>query len=415
MKFNKETAFFLAAIALTAGCNNQEMGCNSSEHGEDAAPEQAKGPHGGKLFQTGDFAIEVTIYEPEIPPQSHVYAYEKGKLVDPSEVNLVTELHRIDRVDTLYYVKQDDFLNGDKVVEEPHSFDVKLSATYKGKNYAWAYSSYEGRTTLSGEAIRSTGIEIEKASGTKISTSLTLNGRVVPDNFKVTTLNARFAGVVKELRKPQGARVEKGEVIATIESNESLKSYDVVSPRAGEVLDIATAVGEVVGSTDAILTVGDLSSVWVELSVPKKEFLTLKIGQKVLVNLTPEKSNGLEGKLIYLSSIADEDTQTRLGRAEFINTDHALIPEMFVETKVVVEEREVPVAIKAEALQKFRDWDVVFKKFGNNFEIAILKLGEADGDWIEVKDGLLPGTEYVTKNSFVVKADVMKSGATHDH
>ena len=97
------------------------------------------------------------------------------------------------------------------------------------------------------------------------------------------------------------------------------------------------------------------------------------------------------------------------------NPDRNLIPELFVEAKVVLQERVVPVAIKAEALQTFRDWDVVFKKVGQDFEIAILELGERDGDWIEVKEGLAPGIEYVTENSFVVKADVMKSGATHDH
>jgi cobalt-zinc-cadmium efflux system membrane fusion protein len=92
-----------------------------------------------------------------------------------------------------------------------------------------------------------------------------------------------------------------------------------------------------------------------------------------------------------------------------------LLPGLFVEAKVVIEERDVPVVIKKAALQTFRDWNVVFKKVGENFEIAILELGEVDGDVIEVTEGLAPGTEYVTENSFVVKADVMKSGATHDH
>jgi cobalt-zinc-cadmium efflux system membrane fusion protein len=121
------------------------------------------------------------------------------------------------------------------------------------------------------------------------------------------------------------------------------------------------------------------------------------------------------GKITYLSSLADGDTQTRLARAEVANPSHTFIPELFVEAKVILDERHVPVAIKTEALQRFRDWNVVFKKVGQIFEIAILELGERDGDWIEIKEGLSPGTEYVTENSFVVKADVMKSGAAHDH
>ena len=419
MKLKKFTIIFMLFSVFIYGCKSDDGHNHTfSEHGEEESDVAAKGAHGGKLFEKDGFALEVTIYEPEIPPQSHVYAYEDGKLIDPSEVTLVTELHRIDRIDILHYKKQDDYLIGDKIVEEPHSFDVKLTATYKGKNYQWSYSSYEGRTTISEEAIQSTGIKIEKITGAAISSSVTLSGRVVPDTLKVTKLTARFPGVVKEIRKLPGSKVEKGEVLATIEANESLKTYDLVSPRTGEVLDINTAVGEVVEGSEPIVTVGDLSSVWIELSVPKTEFANLKIGQKVLINTNSSQNDRdaiVEGKIIYLSSLADGDTQTRLARAEISNLDRTLIPELFVEAKIIFKERQVPVAIKAEALQKFRDWDVVFKKVGQNFEIAILELGEIDGDWIEVKEGISPGTDYVTENSFVVKADVMKSDAAHDH
>ena len=400
----------LTLITLALFC-----GCNSKEHSHDEHAEtQIKGPHGGKLFEKDGFAIEVTIYEPEIPPQSRVYVYEDGKPADLSSATLITELHRIDRVDVINYKKQDDYLIGDKIVEEPHSFDVKLKATYKGETYNWEYSSYEGRTILSNESIKSVGIEIEKAIPVSIKTNVSLNGKVLTDQFKVSKLTARFPGVVKEIKKLVGYKVEAGDVLAVIESNESLRTYELKSPRSGEVLEISSSVGEFVNELDPIITVGDLSSLWIELLVPKNDFSLLKIGQRVLVN-TDDGKKEIEGKLVFLSPIADEDTQTRIARVEIPNFDKFLIPELFVEAKVVIDERLVPVAVKSEAIQKFRDWDVVFKKVGQKFEIAIIELGETDGDWVEVKSGLDSGTEYVTKNSFVVKADVMKSGASHDH
>lgn len=276
----------------------------------------------------------------------------------------------------------------------------------------------EGRTTLSDESVKMAGIEVEKAGEATIATSVTLNGRVVPDKQRVTRLTARFPGVVKELRKLPGAKIEKGDVLATIEANESLKVYDLVSPRSGEVLDINTAVGEAVDSADFIATVGDLTAVWVELSVPRSDFSKLKVGQKAIVHLDSDsegKGKDIEGRITYLSSLADGDSQTRLARAEVPNLDRFLIPELFLETKVIIRERTVPVAIKAEALQTFRDRNVVFKRTGNVFEAVSIELGEADGDYIEIKQGLSPGAEYVTKNSFVVKADAMKSGAAHEH
>ena len=45
----------------------------------------------------------------------------------------------------------------------------------------------------------------------------------------------------------------------------------------------------------------------------------------------------------------------------------------------------------------------------------MLDLGRQDDEWVEVLGGLAPGTRYVTTNSYVLKADVEKSGASHDH
>jgi cobalt-zinc-cadmium efflux system membrane fusion protein len=73
------------------------------------------------------------------------------------------------------------------------------------------------------------------------------------------------------------------------------------------------------------------------------------------------------------------------------------------------------VAVKTTALQTFRSWDVVFMENGGMFEIAILELGRRDGEWAEVLSGLEPGQRYVAENSFIVKADILKSGASHDH
>jgi cobalt-zinc-cadmium efflux system membrane fusion protein len=71
----------------------------------------------------------------------------------------------------------------------------------------------------------------------------------------------------------------------------------------------------------------------------------------------------------------------------------------------------VPVA----ALQRFREFDVVFAQFGETYEVRMLTLGRRDADSVEVLEGLTPGTSYVTENSYLIKADIEKSGASHDH
>jgi cobalt-zinc-cadmium efflux system membrane fusion protein len=57
----------------------------------------------------------------------------------------------------------------------------------------------------------------------------------------------------------------------------------------------------------------------------------------------------------------------------------------------------------------------VYAKVGEEYEVRMLELGREAGEWIEVLGGIDLGTVYVTDNSYIIKADIEKSGASHDH
>lgn len=374
-----------------------------------------EGPHGGRLLGAREFQAEVTIYEPDIPPQSRVYFYENGRPLDPSLVQLSIELHRIDRVDVFRYRKQDDYLIGDKIVEEPHSFDVKVKASYKGAVYEWEYSSHEGRTELSQEAVERAGILVEPAGPAKIQSRIQFNGRIVPNEYGLVRLTPRFPGLVRSMNKSLGDVVEKNDLLAVIESNESLSAYEVRSEIKGSVIQRNVSIGEVVSEGDTMFVVADFSTVWVDLNVYRQDISKIKKGQAVFIHGVTPEAETVEATITYISPISTGNTQTFLARAVLPNPDMTWRPGLYVKGDVVLEEKDVPIAVKASAIQTFRDWDVVFKQVNNVFEIAILELGLRDGEWVEVISGLEPNTKYVTENSFVVKADILKSGAGHDH
>ncbi len=383
--------------------------------GEAGTPEAAKGPHGGRLLSEGDFGTEVTIFERGVPPEFRVFFYEKTKPIDPAEVKLTIELHRFGgRVDKIGFAKREDYLLGDKEIVEPHSFDVKVLAEYKGKSYRWEYDSYEGRTTMTPEAVKNSGIVIETAGPAKIKTSIKVNGRVLPNEDHMTHVIPRYPGIVKKINKRLGDVVAKDEVVAVVESNESLQPYEVKSSIAGTVIKKDVTQGEFVKEGEAIYTVADLGTVWVDLNVHRKDFDKLKVGEAVTI-FAGENLTNATGTVSYISPFGAEDTQTMLARVELPNPQGVWRPGLFVTGEIIVEETDVPVSVKASALQTFRDWDVVFMNDGNVFEIAILELGRRDGAWVEVLSGLNPGQKYAAENSFIIKADIGKSGATHDH
>jgi cobalt-zinc-cadmium efflux system membrane fusion protein len=403
--------FWLGKRILTKPAATAESG----EHGEAPAADYERGPHGGRMLRDGDFAVEVTIYEPDIPPISRIYPFFKDKPIDPDSVEVWMTLDRFgDRMDGFTYEKQDDYLLGNRIVEEPHSFDVTVMTVFKGKKSQWTYESYEGRTEISEAGAKSVGLGFEEAGPRTIRTVATMSGRIIPDENLIAKVTPRFPGIVMEATKNLGETVQKDQLLAVVESNQSLTKYDIQAPISGVIIDRDIAVGGAVASEKSIYTIADFSSLWIELKVHPEDLSAVEVGKKIMIK---DEASGMEGtaEITYISPFGSQATQTLRAIATLPNPDGKWRTGLFVDASLLIEEREVPVAVKVEALQNFRDWDVVFKKNGEIYEIALLELGERDGDWIEVISGLEAGTTYVSEKAFVVKADVLKDGATHGH
>ena len=405
-----------AAVFAATRILNHESPPGGDPHGNEAeAEDTARGPHGGRLFGDRDFQCEVTIYEPEgVTPEFRVYFYKDGKPMDPAPIMLTITLERINRTETINFKKQEDYLVGDKDVVEPHSFHATVRAENAGRNHEWKFDSIEGRTQLPPETVAKAGIEMLRAGPATIRETLSLRGLVRLNAERMAHVAPRFPGIVRKVAKHLGDSVKKGDVLVIIESNESLQPYEVKAEIDGTVIEKDATLGESVDSQQSLFTIADLSTVWVDFTVHRNDFSLLKTAQAVKI----EAGNGeptIEARLDYLSPLGAEASQTMLARSVVPNPDGLLRPGVFVQGIVTTKSAEVPVAVKASALQTFRDWDVVFIRVGTTFEAVPIEIGRRDDEWIEVSDGLPADSEYAADNSFIIKADVMKSGATHDH
>jgi cobalt-zinc-cadmium efflux system membrane fusion protein len=391
----------------------------TEEHGTPHATASAgkmipeEGPHGGKLLRADGFEVEVTIFEDGVPPEFRVFGYRQGQPLKPEEFKATIELQRLDKKNTFTFQPREDYLIGDGTVKEPHSFDVTVKAEHAGKTGNWTYESYEGRATIAPEYAKAAGMVVAQAAPATIKETLTLHGVVTVDADRVSRVGARFAGLVKEVRKQLGDPVVAGEVLAVVESNESLQSYEVKAPQAGVISERNVTVGSVTGES-ALFVITDLSSVWVELNVFATDARKLKAGLPATLR-TPDGTMSAEVVLTLFLPSAVAGSQTRVIRVRLDNPEGYWAPGLRVIATVQLPPHEAAIAVKNAGLQAFRDFTVVFAQVGDIYEVRMLELGRTDGEFIEVLGGLDLGERYVAAKSFLVKADALKSGASHDH
>lgn len=195
---------------------------------------------------------------------------------------------------------------------------------------------------------------------------------------------------------------------------DGLTRYEIRAPLDGVVIEKHLALGEAVKEDASIFTIADLSTVWAEMTVYPKDLDSVKLGQKVTVRASALNTVA-EGRVAYVGSLVGEQTRSAKARVTLQNPDRSWRPGLFVMVDLVQNEAEVPIAVSAQAVQSLRDWKVVFARYGEFFEARPVELGRRDGQWVEVVKGLDPGTQYAATGSFILKADLGKAGASHDH
>jgi cobalt-zinc-cadmium efflux system membrane fusion protein len=484
------TVVILVGALLGWGILRKDKPAEDEDHhasSQDSGPDNiARGPHGGRLFSAGSHGWEITIFEDGAPPVFRLYTYRDGKPLPPTQSQVQVTLERLGQPPQIIHFKpQGEFLLGDAVVDEPHSFKVSIEAGQGGQTHRFSYAQEEARVTMSDAQLRQAGVTLAVAGPARIQSQLSLLGEVHYNADRTVQVVPRLAGLVDSVAANVGDRVRKGQVLAVLSSlaladqraeglaaqkrlalarathsrekklwedkisaeqdyqqaraalqeaeiteqntrqklahlgiglapGGNLTRFELRSPIDGVVTEKNLSVGQSLGETEKVFTVSDLSSVWVEVPVALKDLAIIKNGQAVQV-----ASTALEAKapatINYVSAVVGEQTRTATARIVLPNPQGRWRPGLPVQVQVTSDQTQVPVAVQAEAIQSLRDWQVVFGRYGEHLEARPLVLGRSDGQMVEVLSGLTAGEPYAAKNSFVIKAELGKAGASHDH
>lgn len=405
-------ATLLLVPTLLAGCN--EAPAEQEAHGA-AEAEFERGPHRGRMLRDGNFAIEVTIFEDGVEPEFRLYAYRDDKPVRPQDVQIAVELTRLGgQVDRFAFTPQDDYLRGGGVVREPHSFDVKVRATEAGRTHNWAYASYEGRTTITADAARAGGVRSERAGPATIAELIDMSGRIEITPEGKADVRARMPGVILSMQGELGQQVRRGQVLLRVESSHSLQTYTITAPISGTIVEKNANIGDVTGDR-ALFVIADPTQLHAEFFVYPRDAERVRVGQAVsLRSLSGEAK--LTGSVEAILPTADLASQTVLAHVHLPpSAANQFRPGMGIEGAFSISQTQAPLAVRTKAIQRFRDFDVVYARVGDSYEVRMLELGRRTPEWTQVLGGLEPGTDYVTDGAFLIRADIDKAGASHDH
>jgi len=345
-------------------------------------------------------------------------------------------------------------------------------------------------------------IAVVAAGAGSLSRRLTVPGTITLDTGRVVRAPARVAGTVSELRKRLGDPVEKGEIVAILDSREvadakadlltasitydlkkaiyerakalrrqkisaewqflqteadfkeaevrldvarqklsaldldaaevvrvsredvekdgpsRLRQYPVRSPITGRVIERSVALGTAVGGQgqpDDLYTIADVSKLWIELAVPTADLELIHEGQTIEIVKSPAGRSGAVGRIVFVSPILDPDTRSARVIAEIDNASGLWRPGTYVTTAVVVGEDALELRLPKSALQTIGGELVVFVQTDEGFERRDVRIGRQDAEMVEIVSGVAPGEPVAVKNTFLLKAELGKGEAGHDH
>jgi cobalt-zinc-cadmium efflux system membrane fusion protein len=202
-------------------------------------------------------------------------------------------------------------------------------------------------------------------------------------------------------------------------TKEIAPALTIAAPISGTVLDRDVTLGELVSpDKEALVVLGDTNVVWVFAHVPESRLSEAKPGATVRLRVVALPDRVIEGRVAAVPPTMDESTRTAEVRVD-VKDARGLRPGMYAQAEVTMGEPSAPVvAVAPEAVQMVEGATTVFvpaPNEANTFVKRAVRVGEPIGGLLPVLEGLADGEDYVAAGSFLLKAELGKSGAAHEH
>ncbi len=256
-----------------------------------------------------------------------------------------------------------------------------------------------GPVTLTKVQQESIGLRTAKADFSTIDTILLLNGSVQIDPDRHAHVTTRISGRISQLPAHVGDRVEKGQILAIIQSRqlgEPPPEVKVDAPVSGAVSERPVSIGDSVEPNTELFHILDLSKVIVVAQVYEEDVGKVKLGQSARVTAL-SYPNEFNGQVTFIGLELDPETRTLPVWLMVDNPDGKLRAGMFAKAALVLAKNPDVLTVPKAALLEEGGEKFVFVGTGDTFNRVDVQTGAEDDRNAEIKDGLVPGDEVVTQ------------------
>jgi membrane fusion protein, heavy metal efflux system len=197
---------------------------------------------------------------------------------------------------------------------------------------------------------------------------------------------------------------------STEKGGERAELIPIRAPGSGYIVQKSVTPGTVVEPSTDMFVIGELGRLWLLASVREDYLGKLRIGQKATLNVSNLPGLRAEGRIANVGEQFDPITHAMRVRIEFDNPQNRFRPEMLAEAVIAVGNAKPMLLVPGDAVQQIQGQDVVFVRTASDkFAMRAVRTAAQVDDKVAILEGLKAGEQVVTRGSFVLKSEMLKS------
>ena len=207
--------------------------------------------------------------------------------------------------------------------------------------------------------------------------------------------------------------ISEQQIDALLRTRQVRRTLTLYAPVSGVVIEKKVVQGQATMPGDALYTIADLSTVWVDVNVREVDAANVRVGSTATIALASFPGRSLPGRVEYVYPLLQQDARTITARIAVANMDGRLKPGMYAVVHLITPSQST-LTVPTSAVLQTGDRNVVFVDMGHGALMPHdVEVGRVADEYTEVLSGLEPGQRVVTSAQFLLDAesnlgDVMK-------